>query len=151
LVVVPNLIHTHDLPTHTQLGHGHIHVQGGLRVLGVHQVFYFDARLVTAFAGGGIGDVIGFVIEQKQVDGKVGQHGLHGKAMVIQQSIQAIGVEIRYVVRAGHPKWPGDAPLGQQMVLHHGKVVGHLDDQHTIGPEQLRDTGQQLAGFQQML
>ena len=66
-MVVPNLIHTHDLPTHTQLGHGRIHVQGGLRVLGVHQVFNLDARLVAAFAGGGIGDVIGFVVEQKQL------------------------------------------------------------------------------------
>jgi Amt family ammonium transporter len=94
MVTVPNLIHTHDLPTHTQLGHGCVHFQGGLWVLGVHQVFYFDARLVTAFASSGIGDVIGFVVEQKQINGKVGQHGLHGKAMVIQQSIQAIGVVV---------------------------------------------------------
>jgi hypothetical protein len=38
---------------------------------------------VAAFAGGGIGDVIGFVVEQKQVDGKVSQHGLQGKAMLV--------------------------------------------------------------------
>ena len=37
------------------------------------------------------------------------------------------------------------------MVLHHGEIVGHLDDQQAIGAQQLRHTGQQLPWLEQML